>query len=94
MSDELAASRSYHRFDESTEKSVGDRGAETIRSASHRVSDAIEVGREPDMPLRHPEQARPRSAAGVARNRLSCRSPCCPPTVVPGQFSNSEGWGA
>jgi hypothetical protein len=35
----------------STEKSVTDRAAETIRSASQRVSDAIEAGREPDMPL-------------------------------------------
>jgi hypothetical protein len=30
---------------------VADRAAETIRSASHRISDAIDAGREPDMPL-------------------------------------------
>jgi hypothetical protein len=30
---------------------VADRAAGTIRSASRRVSDAIEAGREPDMPL-------------------------------------------
>jgi hypothetical protein len=35
----------------STEKSTAERAAETIRSAGHRVSDAIEAGREPDMPL-------------------------------------------
>jgi hypothetical protein len=33
------------------EKPTAEQAAETIRSASHRVSDAIEAGREPDMPL-------------------------------------------
>jgi hypothetical protein len=38
-------------LEEPAKKSTVDRAAETIRSASHRVSDAIEAGREPDMPL-------------------------------------------
>jgi hypothetical protein len=37
--------------DSSVDKSVADRAAETIRSASHRISDAIDAGRGPDMPL-------------------------------------------
>jgi hypothetical protein len=34
-----------------TEKTTAEPVAETVRSASHRASDAIEAGREPDMPL-------------------------------------------
>jgi hypothetical protein len=37
--------------DEPVEKSVAAQAAETIQSASHRVRDAIEAGREPGMPL-------------------------------------------
>jgi hypothetical protein len=38
-------------LEEPAEKSATERTAETIQSASHRVSDAIEAGREPGMPL-------------------------------------------
>ena len=38
-------------FEEPLEKSATERAVETMRLASHRVSDAIEAGREPDMPL-------------------------------------------
>jgi hypothetical protein len=51
MSDEFAAAASASQSESANEKSVADRAAETIRSASHRVSDAIDAGREPDMPL-------------------------------------------
>jgi hypothetical protein len=37
--------------DEPAGKSAAARAAETIQSASHRVSNAIETGREPGMPL-------------------------------------------
>jgi hypothetical protein len=33
------------------EKTTAEPVAESVRSASHRVSDATEAGREPDMPL-------------------------------------------
>ena len=49
MSDEFTAADTAFPSDNSTEKAS--RAAETIRSASHRVSDAIEAGRQPDMPL-------------------------------------------
>lgn len=42
--------------DGSVDKSVADRAAETIRSTSHRVSDAIEAGRKPHMPLDIPSR--------------------------------------
>jgi len=48
MSDEFAT---FPQSENSTEKLVADGAAQTIRSASHRVSDAIKAGREPDMPL-------------------------------------------
>jgi hypothetical protein len=51
MSDEFTAANTAFSSDSSTEKSGIDRAAETIRSASHRVSDVIEAGRHPDMPL-------------------------------------------
>lgn len=51
MSDEFTAADTAFPPDSSTEKSTVDRAAETIRSASHRVSDAIEAGSEPNMPL-------------------------------------------
>jgi hypothetical protein len=38
-------------LEEPAEKSATERATETVRSASHRVSDAIGAGREPDMPL-------------------------------------------
>ncbi len=38
-------------LEEPAEKSATERAAESVRSASHRVSDATEAGREPDMPL-------------------------------------------
>jgi hypothetical protein len=72
MSDEFTAADTAPRGP--TEKSVADRAAETIRSASHRVSDAIEAGREPDMPL-HLGQAGSRSAAAVAGNRFFAGRP-------------------
>ena len=50
MSDEFTAADTFEPRS-SNEKSAVDRAAETIRSASHRVSDAIDAGREPDMPL-------------------------------------------
>jgi hypothetical protein len=50
MSDEFTAADTFERGS-SNEESPVDRAAETIRSASHGVSDAIDVGREPDMPL-------------------------------------------
>ena len=42
---------SPQRIPSNLEVQTVDRAAETIRSASHRVSDAIDAGREPDMPL-------------------------------------------
>ena len=51
MSDEFTAADTVFPPDSSVDKSVADRAAETIRSASHRISDAIDAGREPDMPL-------------------------------------------
>jgi ElaB/YqjD/DUF883 family membrane-anchored ribosome-binding protein len=51
MSDEFAGAASASQSESANNKSVADRAAETIRSASHRVSDAIDAGREPDMPL-------------------------------------------
>jgi hypothetical protein len=51
VSDEFGAAGPAFPFDSSTETSATDRAAETVRSASHRVSDAIEAGRRPDMPL-------------------------------------------
>jgi hypothetical protein len=51
MSDDPTAAHTASQSEGSPEKSVADRAAETIRSTSHRVSDAINAGREPDMPL-------------------------------------------
>jgi hypothetical protein len=51
MSDEFTAADTAFPPDSSVDKSVADRAAETIRSASHRISDAIDAGRGPDMPL-------------------------------------------
>jgi hypothetical protein len=51
MSDEFTAANAAFQGGSSTEKSAAGRATETIRSASHRVSDAIDAGREPDMPL-------------------------------------------
>jgi len=42
---------SPQRIPSNLEVQTVDPAAETIRSASHRVSDAIDAGREPDMPL-------------------------------------------
>jgi hypothetical protein len=49
MSDEFTAADTAFPPDSSVDKSVADRAAETIRSASHRISDAIDAGREPDI---------------------------------------------
>jgi hypothetical protein len=51
VSDAFSAAGPAFPSDGSTETSATDRAAETIRSASHTVSDAIEAGREPDVPL-------------------------------------------
>ena len=55
MSDEFAAADTAFSPDSSVDKSA-DRAAETIRSTSHRVSDAIEAGRKPHMPLDIPSR--------------------------------------
>ena len=51
MSDEFTTADTAFQSDSSTEKPAASRAAEAIRSASQRVSDAIEAGRQPDMPL-------------------------------------------
>jgi hypothetical protein len=51
MLDALNEANAGVALQEPAEKSATERAAETIQSASHRVSDAIESGREPGMPL-------------------------------------------
>jgi hypothetical protein len=79
MSDEFTAADTVFPPDSSVDKSVADRAAETIRSASHRISDAINAGREPDMPLDLPFPTRlsKPSKRRMRQQRVGCRGPMC-----------------